>query len=173
MKKYLFCLLTLCFTAASLPATAAHNQLPAAASFSTASQSEQTPDRQSETPHKQRMNRRQLAEFQAKYTAKVLKLDEATTEKYVKTYCEMMEEIWKIAPRGKGNSDSEEEAKKAIEERFVRNQKILQLREKYYKIYSTFLTPKQIQQAYRLERQNLMRFAKRQRSQEQNASQQK
>lgn len=70
----------------------------------------------------------------------------------------MMEEIWQLAPRGEWFSTSDEQAKKAIEQRFERSQKILQLRQKYYNIFSTFLTPQQIQQAYRIERQAIIRL---------------
>lgn len=164
MKKYLFCLLTLCCAATSLSAAAADKVSSENSALCSAECTDQTADSRSDVPRKQRMSRLQLAELQANRTAKQLQLDEATTKKYIKTYCEMMEEIWKIAPRDKGNSDSEEEAKKAMEQRFERSKKILQLREKYYKIYSTFLTPKQIQLAYRLEMQTMRRLRAQQRA---------
>lgn len=47
----------------------------------------------------------------------------------------------------------------AITDRFERSQKILALREKYYKRYSTFLTQKQIQRVYEMERQMMRRLS--------------
>ena len=38
---------------------------------------------------------------------------------------------------------------------------MLDIREKYYYAYSKFLTPKQIQRVYDLERQDMQHFAKR------------
>ena len=52
------------------------------------------------------------------------------------------------------------EAEKEIKARMERSQKILDLREKYYKEYSKFLTPKQIQRVYDLETQGMKRLAK-------------
>jgi hypothetical protein len=42
-----------------------------------------------------------------------------------------------------------------------RSQKILDLREKYYKKYSAFLTQKQIERVYELERKAMQRLSKR------------
>ena len=52
------------------------------------------------------------------------------------------------------------EAEQAIKSRMERSQKILDLREKYYKEYNKFLSPKQIQRVYELEKQSMKRLAR-------------
>ena len=47
---------------------------------------------------------------------------------------------------------TDEENEEAIKARFAHSQKILDLRKKYYAIYSEFLTQKQIQKVYETER---------------------
>ena len=54
---------------------------------------------------------------------------------------------------------AQRQAQQAINDRFERSQKILALREKYYKRYSTFLTQKQIQRVYEMERQMMRRLS--------------
>ncbi len=97
----------------------------------------------------QRMSREQLAKAQANYIAR-------------QTYCDCVKEFWALGPRVKqnrksGNTDAQ--AQQAITDRFERSQKILALREKYYKRYSTFLTQKQIQRVYEMERQMMRRLS--------------
>jgi hypothetical protein len=111
---------------------------------------------------RQRMSREQLAEAQANYIANQLALDDATTNKFVDTYCDFRKELWAIGPRMKQNrkgASADAQAKQSINDRFERSQKILALREKYYKRYSTFLTQKQIQRVYELERQIMRRLS--------------
>ena len=110
----------------------------------------------------QRMSREQLAKAQANYIVRQLALDDATSGKFVSSYCNFLKELWALGPRMKqspksGNTDVQ--AQQAITESFERSQKILALREKYYKHYSTFLTQKQIQRIYELERQMMRRLA--------------
>ena len=110
----------------------------------------------------QRMSREQLAKAQANYIARQLALDDATADKFVSTYCDCVKEFWALGPRVKqnrksGNTDAQ--AQQAITDRFERSQKILALREKYYKRYSTFLTQKQIQRVYEMERQMMRRLS--------------
>ena len=111
---------------------------------------------------RQRMSREQLAEAQANYIANQLALDDATTHKFVDTYCDFQKELWAIGPRMKQNrkgATTDAQAQQSINDRFERSQKILALREKYYKRYSTFLTQKQIQRVYELERQMMRRLS--------------
>ena len=111
---------------------------------------------------KQRMSREQLAEAQAKHIARSLALDDATAQKYVATYCQCQQEVWALGPRVKQKKPSdmtEAETKQAIEDRFEHSQKMLKIREKYYKEYSKFMTQKQIQRAYELEQQSIRRLA--------------
>jgi len=110
-------------------------------------------------PH-QRMSREQLAEKQAKHIAHELAFDETTTQQFIETYCAYQQEVWALGPRQKPEPTNDEEAEQAIKERFERSQQILDLREKYYEEYSKFLTQKQIQRVYELERQAMNRLEK-------------
>ena len=112
--------------------------------------------------NKQRLTREQLAEIQAGHIAKEMAMDNATAKRFIETFCNFQREIWAIGPRPK-QSDSQmtdREAKEALKERFDHSRKILNLREKYYAIYSRFLTQKQIERVYRLERQMMERLSK-------------
>ena len=109
------------------------------------------------------MSREQLAEKQARHIAHELALDDATTQKYVTTYCAYQKEVWALGPRVKrhqADNATEAEAEQANKARMEQSQKLLALREKYYKEYSKFLTQKQIERAYELEQQVMRRLAK-------------
>lgn len=97
-----------------------------------------------------RLSREELATKQAQYIAHELALDESTTNKYVETYCQYQREVWVLGPR-KGLT---------TEQRLDRSQKILDLRKKYYHIYSGFLSEQQIDKAYKLEKKLLDRMGK-------------
>ena len=101
----------------------------------------------------QRMSREQLAEKQAKHIALELSFDEATTQQFVETFCAYQQEVWALGPKPEKEPTNDEEAEQAIKERFERSQQILDIRQKYYKEYSKFLTQLQIQQVYKMERQ--------------------
>lgn len=110
---------------------------------------------QAQVSGKQRISREQLAETQAQHIAKDLAFDDATTAKFVATYCEYQKELWAIGPRPKKAQNetlSEKQAEAQMQQQFSRSQRILDLREKYYKKYSTFLTQRQIQRVYEIER---------------------
>ena len=112
---------------------------------------------------KQRISREQLAETQARHIAQQLAFDDETTAKFVDTYSHCQKEVWSLAPRkrvGKGASKTDRETEEAIEERFDRSQKLLDIRKKYYKEYSKFLTPKQIQRVYSIEKNMMKRLGK-------------
>ena len=116
-----------------------------------------------QSDNNQRMSREQLAEAQAKHIASELGLDEGTTKKYVETFCDYQKEIWALGPRETGKKKAEmtdAETDQEIQARFERSEKILSIRQKYYKRYSKFLTPKQIDRAYKLEREAMKRLAK-------------
>lgn len=111
---------------------------------------------------RQRITREQLAETQARYICKELALDDETSAKFTTEYCNYMKELWAIGPRaGKRQqgemTDAQAEAK--TKQNFERSQKILDLRTKYYKRYSTFLTQRQIQRVYEIEKQMRNRIA--------------
>jgi Spy/CpxP family protein refolding chaperone len=114
---------------------------------------------------KQRMSREQMAEAQAKHIARELALDDATSQKFVETFSAYQKEVWTLSPKGKGmrqkkDNLSDAEAEKAIKDQFEHSQKILNLRQEFYKKYSKFLTPKQILRVYELERNSMNRLAK-------------
>ena len=113
--------------------------------------------------NQQRLSREELAEKQARHIAHELALDDATTQKYVATYCAYQKEVWALGPRVKRHSSAnatEAEAELANKARMEQSQKILDLREKYYKEYSKFLTQKQIERAYELEQQVMRRLVR-------------
>ena len=56
---------------------------------------------------RQRMTREQLAERQARYIASTIALDEETTEKYVRTFCEYQKEVWALRSDRKGKRQAE------------------------------------------------------------------
>lgn len=115
--------------------------------------------------NKQRITREQLAEVQAKHIAKEMAMDKATSQRFIKTFCQFQRDIWALGPRPKQSHSqmTEEETGQALKARFAHSRKILDLRQKYYAIYSEFLTQKQIQRVYELERQMMEHLSKRNR----------
>jgi len=109
---------------------------------------------------RQRMTREQLAERQAKYIAKEMAMDDTTSEKFIATFCQFQQEIWALGPRPKRETSdrTDAETEQTLKERFDHSQKILDLRKKYYVEYSKFLTQKQIERVYKLEREMMNRL---------------
>lgn len=107
-----------------------------------------------QTNNKQRLSREQLAEVQAKTIAYKLAFTEPTTSKFIKTFCAYQKEIWALGPRQRVNktSGTDEANEAAIKQRFAMSEKILEIRQKYYKEYSKFLTQTQIERVYEEER---------------------
>ena len=114
---------------------------------------------------KQHLTREQLAEVQAKHIAKEMAMDKATSQRFIKTFCQFQRDIWALGPRPKQSHSqmTDEETGQALKARFAHSRKILDLRQKYYAIYSEFLTQKQIQRVYELERQMMEHLSKRNR----------
>ena len=112
---------------------------------------------------KQRMSREQLAEVQAKHIAGELAFSDAVTEKFVKTFCDCQKEIWALGPRQRPGKQgmSEQENEERIKQRFAMSEKILNIRQKYYKEYSKFLTQTQIEKVYEQESKMMKRLANR------------
>lgn len=130
------------------------------ASCATVFAQQSTPQR---TDQKQRISREQLAEVQAKHIASKLAFSDAETERFVKTYCNCQREIWALGPRKRPGKQgmSEQENEKRIKQRFDMSENILNIRKKYYKEYSKFLTQTQIEKVYEQERKIMNRIAKR------------
>jgi len=113
--------------------------------------------------NQQNMSREQLAEVQGKHIANKLGFDEATTKKYVEAFCDYQKEIWALGPKNHGKKKTEmtdAETEQEIKASFERSEKILAIRQKYYKRYSKFLTQKQIARAFKLERDAMKRLEK-------------
>lgn len=110
--------------------------------------------------NRQRMTREQLAETQAKYIVKEMAMDDATAKKFIATFCQFQREIWALGPRPKKDiaTRTDEETEQALKARFAHTQKILDLRQKYYEEYSKFLSQKQINRVYELERKMMDRL---------------
>uniref|UniRef100_UPI0025D0FECB hypothetical protein n=1 Tax=Prevotella sp. TaxID=59823 RepID=UPI0025D0FECB len=113
---------------------------------------------------KQRLSREQLAEKQAQYIVHDLGLDDKTSSKFIDTYTQCQKEVWALGPRPhhkKGEMKTDAQTEQEIKHRFEMSEKILNIRQKYYKKYSQFLSQQQIQRVYELERQMMKRFAQR------------
>ena len=111
---------------------------------------------------KKRPSREQLAELQARHIAGSLALDDATAKKFVDAYRDYQQEVWNsgtsMEKRVVAQSLTDAEIEKNIKERFAHSRKLLDIREKYYDVYRGFLSPKQIQRVYELEKQVMKRF---------------
>ncbi len=116
-----------------------------------------------ENNHNQRVSREQLAQMQAMHIAQDLAFSDEEKTRFIDVFCKCQGEIWALGPRvKKRNSNmSEQDNAQVIQQRFDRSQKILDIRKKYYKEYSKFLTQAQIAKVYEKERQIKRRMAKR------------
>lgn len=116
--------------------------------------------------NRQRLSREQLAEKQAQRIAEEVAMDNATTKRFIDTYCRCQKEIWTVAPKPHKRNDkdagvkTDEQTEQNIKARFERSQKILDIRQKYYAEYSKFLTQKQIQSVYDAEKRMMDRLGK-------------
>lgn len=113
---------------------------------------------------RQRLSREEFAEKQAQHIASQLALDEAKTKQFVAVYSQYQKEIWALngghRPRKAGGGQSEAQVENNIKQRFEHSQKILDIRQKYYREYSRFLTQTQIQRVYEIEKQTMSRLKK-------------
>ena len=116
--------------------------------------------------NRQNISREKLAETQARHIASELAFNEDITARFMETYCNCQKEIWELGPRiGKrdginSSSATEQESEEEIKARFERSQKVLDIRKKYYNEYSKFLTQKQIQRVYEIEKDIMKRLSK-------------
>lgn len=112
---------------------------------------------------KQKMSREQLVEKQAKHIAVELSLafDDTVYKQFIQTYCAYQKDIWALGPRIPELTDnmSDDEVEKILQARFERGMKIIDIREKYYHKFSKFLTAKQINKMYEMERAMMHRLA--------------
>ena len=117
-------------------------------------------------PDAQRQKRRQqMAETQARHIARQVPLNDKKTARFIPVYCRKQQEIWALAPqrrRQRQQCNGNDEAQADIEARFSRSEKVLAIRKKYYKEYRRFLTPKEIERVYELEKQLMQHMRQRQ-----------
>ena len=109
-------------------------------------------------PNGKKISREELAVKQAEHISTELAFDDATGKKFKETYCNFQKELWALGP-SLGKQQSENPSEEEMKQRFERSQKILDLRRKYYDIYSTFLTQKQISRVYEIEREMMHRLS--------------
>lgn len=101
----------------------------------------------------------------AAHMAVILDLDDAHTARFTTLYTKYVAEVRdarkkyaKIRPKKKGEGKpaplTDQQVKANIENQFALSQSILDIRRKYYAEYSKFLTPRQIEHIYDLEKKN-------------------
>ena len=111
-----------------------------------------------------RPNMEQFVKSQATRIAQSLNQDGEKSKRFIQTFYNCRKEMaatMKGRPHKKRSEMTDAEVDKAIKADFKHGRKMLDIREKYYYAYSKFLTPKQIQRVYDLERQDMQHFAKR------------
>ena len=108
---------------------------------------------------RKRMTTEQMTELRINRMMNELALDDATAEKFKVTYRKYMEDMAKLrhscpvmnrkqAGDQKANRRTDAEVDKAIQARFDMSRKNLDLREKYYKEFRKFLSPRQVEKIY-------------------------
>lgn len=98
------------------------------------------------------------AEQKANNIANQLALDDETATKFVATYTEYQQELRDLRKENfpKRSNDSlrtDEEVEQSLQAEFKMQQERLDLQKKYYEKYRKFLSPKQIERVYMLERE--------------------
>lgn len=115
-----------------------------------------------QTEQRERLSPEQRAERQAQRIARELALDDATQQRFIETFCRYQAEKRALMPERKECKDNqgpkqpkanptEAECKQKNEQRLAHQQQQLDLRKKYYKEYSKFLTQKQIARIDKME----------------------
>lgn len=109
---------------------------------------------------KPKPSKTEMAQKQAIRIADILEITDETRDRFIATFVNCQQEIWSLH---KGNrkdkktaSLTEEQADSLIRARFDHSQRMLDTRRRYYEEYRKFLTPRQINRVYELER-NMMK----------------
>ena len=108
---------------------------------------------------RKRMTAEQMTEIRINRMMNELSLDDATAAKFKETYQKYMEEMAKLRAEcplkdwgkmgdTKGHRRTDAEVEKSIQDRFAMSRKKLDLREKYYKEFRKFLSPRQVEKIY-------------------------
>lgn len=105
---------------------------------------------------KKRLSREQLAEKMARNIAKKLAFTDAQTQKFVDAYSRQQKEIWALG---------ENKHPQNVQERLDRSEKILSIRKKYYKEYTTFLSQEQVNRVYELDQRQMKQMLQRNKKQ--------
>lgn len=125
-------------------------------------------------PERKRPTIEQVQAMQCNQLVKGLALDDETAAKFTPVYTKYMEEMRATRTmtsqkeRTKPAADqslpkpvpTDAEVEEAIKARFAQSRKMLDIREKYYEEFRKFLSPKQIQKMYTMEKRNGDRFRK-------------
>lgn len=124
---------------------------------------------------RRQVDREQMQKMQYDQIIKELALDDATAAKFAPAYKQYMTELQAIRTVEKRGDASRKaavdkqtpkpiptdaEVEQAIKERFAQSRKMLDLREKYYAEFRKFLSPKQIQKIYAIEKRTGDKFRK-------------
>jgi len=101
----------------------------------------------------ERMSDEQIIQMQIKDIVCWLDFDKQTEDRFIKEYSAFRKEIDAVSKAARPSKDleSEEEIDKALQANFEVSQKILNIRKKYYQIFSEFMKPSQIRMMYRIE----------------------
>lgn len=129
-------------------------------------------DKPKDKPERKPMNKEQMQTMQCNRIVRELALDDATATQFESVYKNYMNELReargtalrnkekKAAPSASAEASQKPEVKplptdaeveQAMKERFARERKVLDVREKYYDEFRKFLSPKQVQKVYSME----------------------
>lgn len=129
-------------------------------------------DKPKDKPERKPMDKEQMQAMQCNRIIRELALDDATAAQFESVYKNYMKELGeargtachekgkKQAPSGSSEASQKPEVKplptdaeveQAMKDRFARERKVLDVREKYYDVFRKFLSPKQVQKVYGME----------------------
>ena len=129
-------------------------------------------DKPKDKPERKPMDKEQMQTMQCNRIIRELALDDATAAQFGPVYKKYMNELGEArgtvrhekgkrqAPSGSSEASQKPKAKplptdaeveQAMKERFARERKVLDVREKYYDEFRKFLSPKQVQKVYSME----------------------
>lgn len=107
---------------------------------------------QTSKTQRQKPSKTEMAQKQASRIADELSLADETRDRFIATFVNCQQEIWASRGRKCGKITSDTQADSLIRARFDQSQRALDLRRRYYDEYRKFLTPRQINRVYELER---------------------
>lgn len=105
-------------------------------------------------------DKQQKTEMRSAHMASILGLNDANTARFKALYAKSTNEIRAARQKyshirvKKGERLTDQQVKTNLDRQFALSQSILDIRKKYYAEYSKFLTPRQIERLYELEKKN-------------------